>query len=51
MRSDSLTRLKFRMAEYLFAKPPDVNILSKDSIFKKKIKIVSTNYKIKHRGC
>jgi len=44
-------RLKFGMAEYLFAKPPDVNILSEDSIFKRKVKVVSINYRIKDRGC
>ena len=44
-------RLKFGMAEYLFTKPPDVNILSEDSIFKRKVKVVSINYRIKDRGC
>ena len=48
MRSGSLTRLKFGMADYLFAKSPDVDILLENNIFRRKVKVVSINYRIKH---
>ena len=51
MRSSSLTRLKFGMADYLFAKSPDVDILLENNIFRRKVKVVSINYRIKHRMC
>ena len=51
LRSGSLTRLKFGMADYLFAKPPNVDILSENNIFRRKVKVVSINYRIKHRMC
>ena len=36
------------MADYLFAKSPDVDILLENNIFRRKVKVVSINYRIKH---